>query len=341
MKVSVIVPIYNVEKYLEKCLHSIINQTYKNMEIILIDDCSKDNSLEICKNYLLKDKRVMLIKQQKNSGQVDSYVKGLQIASGESIVFIDSDDWVDLSMIQKLVEKMKSDEADIVVCGCQKVYENKIIYEPELFDIYKNSYLKEEVISFSGGNFNTNNFIYDFAKFYRCNKLIKKEILISNLKYINKEIKVFEDNCLVLPCLLDAKKISCVKEYLYFYRQRKGSTMNKFDSKVIETNRKVIKKIDKIYKDRSISHNINFEILICTFFSLDMILKSENNKEEKIIYLEEISRDIKNIKYSDCLNYSKKIKITLFLLYFKLNSLILFIYKLYTKKKEWLKKNEK
>lgn len=341
MKVSVIIPVYNVEKYLEKCLQSVINQTYENLEIILIDDCSKDGSLEICKNYLQKDKRIILISQQKNSGQVDSYIKGLEIASGESIVFIDSDDWVDLSMIQKLVEKMESDKADIVVCGCQKVYENKIIYEPQVFDIYKNNYLQEEVISFSGGNFNTNNFIYDFAKFYRCNKLIKKEILLLNLKYVNREIRVFEDNCLVLPSLLDAKKISCVKEYLYFYRQRIGSTMNKFDSEVIETNRKVIKKIDEIYKDRKIIHNINFDILICTLFSLDMILKSDNAKKEKIIYLGEISQDIKNIKYSDCLNYNKKIKITLFLLYFKLNNFILFIYKLYAKKKEWLKKNEK
>lgn len=333
MKISIIVPVYNVEKYLEKCLISIINQSYKNIEIILIDDCSKDHSLEICKNYVLKDERIILIKQQKNSGQVDSYIKGLKMARGESIMFIDSDDWIDLSMTQKLVEKMQNEKADIVVCGCQKVYENKVIYEPKNFGIYEDDYFQEEVIKFSMGAFNTDNFIYDFAKFYRCNKLIKKEILISNLKYVNTKIRVFEDNCIILPCLLDAKKITCVKEYLYFYRQRKGSTMNEFNSSIIETNREVTKTISRIYKDRKIFHNINFEVLICTLFSLDMILKSKNNKNEKIFYLKEIGKDVERIKYSDCLNYNVKIKITLFLLYFKLNSFILFIYKLYEKKR--------
>lgn len=341
MKISVIVPIYNAENYLRKCLDSIVNQTYKDIEIILINDCSTDNSLKICEDYLLRDKRIILLNQNQNEGQVNAYLKGLERASGEAIGFVDSDDWIDISMFEKLVKKMCEENADMVVCGCQKVYDCKLINEPKEFNSYKDRYIHKEIVEFGVNIFTNNNFIFDFAKFYRCNKIMKKNILLSNLKYVDNKIRVFEDNCLVLPCLLDSNKISCVKEYLYFYRQRSGSTMNIFNPEVIDTNRNVIETINKIYDDRNIIHNINLEILMCTLFTLDMILKSDQNRKGKINYLKELSKDIRMIKYTDITHYNFKIKLTLIMIKKGFLNTTINFYMIYNKLRKRLNRDEK
>ena len=125
--ISVILPIYNVEKYLEKCLKSVINQTYKNLEIILVDDGSKDNSPQICDEYAVKDKRIVVI-HKSNGGLSDARNAGIEIAKGKYITLIDSDDYVELEMYEKLYNKAISDNLDIAICGNYNVsedYKNK------------------------------------------------------------------------------------------------------------------------------------------------------------------------------------------------------------------------
>ena len=112
LKVSIIVPIYNMEQYLNRCLESIINQTYENIEIILINDGSKDNSLEICKNYAKKDNRIMII-DQKNSGVSSARNSGLDKATGEYLAFVDPDDWIDKDGIEKMVDFALKHKCDI------------------------------------------------------------------------------------------------------------------------------------------------------------------------------------------------------------------------------------
>ncbi|MCH2033314.1 MAG: glycosyltransferase [Tenacibaculum sp.] len=115
-KVSVIVPIYNVEKYLRRCLDSLVNQTLADIEIILVDDESPDNSKEIYKEYLAKDNRIKLV-QKKNGGLGFARNSGLEIATGEFIAYIDSDDYVDVNMFKKLYDTSKSNNLDTVYCG--------------------------------------------------------------------------------------------------------------------------------------------------------------------------------------------------------------------------------
>ena len=110
-KVSIIIPVYNVEKYLDKCLKSVLNQTYKNIEIIVINDGSTDNSLKICKKY--KDKRIVLIDKE-NGGVSSARNKGLELASGKYITFVDSDDWLELDAIENMVSFIEKENVDFV-----------------------------------------------------------------------------------------------------------------------------------------------------------------------------------------------------------------------------------
>ena len=129
MKVSIIVPIYNVEKYLNNCLNSIVNQTYPNLEIILVNDGSTDSSLEIIQEYSKKYKNIICINID-NHGQGYARNVGLKKATGEYVMFIDSDDYVDLKIVEKLANSIK--DSDIAICNIYKV----INYKNELFVNY-------------------------------------------------------------------------------------------------------------------------------------------------------------------------------------------------------------
>ncbi|MGN1124999.1 MAG: glycosyltransferase family 2 protein, partial [Candidatus Gastranaerophilaceae bacterium] len=114
-KVSVIIPIYNVEQYLARCLDSVINQTYKNLEIICVNDCSPDNSINILEEYSQKDNRIKIIQREKNGGLSAARNSGFDIAVGEYVYFLDSDDWIDLDYIEKMVAIASKYDSDIVL----------------------------------------------------------------------------------------------------------------------------------------------------------------------------------------------------------------------------------
>ena len=121
--ISVIIPVYNVEKYLDRCVESVVNQTYKNLEIILIDDGSTDNCLAKCDEWARKDSRIKVI-HKKNGGLSDARNAGLKIAQGKYIGFVDSDDWIRCDMYQMLYERLQIDDSDIAACGVEMIWED-------------------------------------------------------------------------------------------------------------------------------------------------------------------------------------------------------------------------
>ena len=125
IKVSVIVPVYNVEKYLRECLESLVNQTLKEIEIICINDGSEDSSLEILNEYASKDSRFVIINQE-NCGQSVARNKGLDVAKGEYIGFVDSDDWVDLNFFENLYSEAVKNNSDIAAASIRKVIYDKL-----------------------------------------------------------------------------------------------------------------------------------------------------------------------------------------------------------------------
>jgi len=208
-KISVIVPCYNVENYVSKCLDSLINQTYKNLEIICVEDCATDNTLKILKEYTKKDSRIKLIKNKKNSGLSFSRNVGINNANGAYLGFIDSDDYVDKNFYENLYKSLKKENAEIAVCDMKVVYEDS----------------KQEVINkcYNGDKFNLINVVNNGLAASACNKLFKKELFND---YLFEVGKVNEDIAVVIPALVHAKKISYAAGSFYYYIQRGGSIQN-------------------------------------------------------------------------------------------------------------------
>ena len=218
-KVSIIVPVYKVEKYLAKCVDSIIAQTYENIEIILVDDGSPDNSGVICDQYKDKDERIKVI-HQKNMGLSGARNTGIDNSTGDYLMFIDSDDYIDPEMVSYLANKLETENADIAVCDYYDVVGD---------EIRTNSYPKSEfVISDNSKYLNLFN-EYTIVTVIACNKLYKKSVF-AELRY--PVGKTHEDEYLIAEVLSKADMICYSLKPLYYYiRQREDSIMNSYSEK--------------------------------------------------------------------------------------------------------------
>ena len=214
--VSIIVPIYNVEQYLRKCIDSIINQTYKNLEILLVDDGSPDNCGQICDEYAKKDDRVKVIHKE-NGGLSSARNCGIEHATGKYIAFVDGDDFVSKNYISNLFTIIKKYNADISLT-------NKIYYFEKRQEKKATEYeLSEEDLSMESTML-LENILKDTLPHETCGKLYKAEILKSN-KY-EKGLSVFEDFEYIIRILKKNPqyKIACdMGKYDYFYLQRDNS----------------------------------------------------------------------------------------------------------------------
>ncbi len=306
MKFSVIVPIYNSEKYLKKCLDSLVNQTFKNIEIILVNDGSTDNSEDIIKQYL-KDKRIIYLKKE-NGGQASARNLGLSKAKGDYISFIDSDDYVDLDMFEKLNE-------------C--TFDNDII----LSDYYYTKENQDNYVKLFNGN--AGNIINtDYWKFDTCpwNKFYKKSFLIEN-NFSFPEGIMYEDYASI-PTLIkyNPKLYYCNKAFVH-YVQSEVSTMR---SEVYKEKYEDIFKATKYLYDNLIGcgYDQELEYLICFHFLYLGALNFYRFKKYKQI--DKISNFIKekfplwyNNKYVKKLSLKEKILMKLF--YLKKYKIISFI----------------
>lgn len=211
--ISVIVPVYNVEKYIRQCLDSIINQTYKNLEIILVDDGSTDNSGQICDEYAVKDNRIKVIHKE-NGGQSSARNTGLDVCTsgGDFVAFVDSDDWLESDMYETLYRDMRRTKADIVVCG------------------YYVEYLKYTAIKNNEENFFDSNEIVLENCFYNKNFQNAVWCKLYNRNIFNKirfpEGRIYEDMLILLEILEQSSSVLITDKILYHYRQQNNSTMN-------------------------------------------------------------------------------------------------------------------
>ena len=216
MKISIIVPVYNGEKYLERCLNSLVNQTYKNIEIIVVNDGSIDNSLNILNDYKKKDNRFIII-NKKNEGQAIARNIGINHSSGDYILFVDCDDYIDLGMIENLYRIAQKEKADIVVCNLETIN-----------DIGK----RDIILGFSHITCDDKkNFVLSdpgpAAKLFK-SKMLKK----SNFKFFENHI--YEDLATIPSLAVWADKIAYIDEAYYKYVIHDNSTMNqtKFNNKL-------------------------------------------------------------------------------------------------------------
>lgn len=222
--ISVIIPIYNVEKYISRCLDSVINQTYKKIEIICVDDGSPDNSIKILKEYEKKDSRIKIIRQE-NGGLSSARNIGIKDSRGEYIFFLDSDDWLPLNSLELLYEDILLNKSDISVGNLIKVYPKKN-KEIGLKNLKKIDYSLKNYLEYS---INKKNFTANVV-----NKLYKTKIIVEN-KILFKEKILYEDFLFTVQYFIYCKKISVIKEAVYYYfLEREDSIVNTVNIRDLE-----------------------------------------------------------------------------------------------------------
>ncbi|MDU6765984.1 MAG: glycosyltransferase family 2 protein [Gemella haemolysans] len=284
-KISVIVPVYNVEQYLERCVDSIINQTYKNLEIILVNDGSTDNSGQLCDELAKKDDRIRVI-HKKNGGLSDARNMGIDEAEAELIGFIDSDDYIDEDMYELLINNLKAANADLSMCGHYDVYNN--VLEAQVVDKKTWELSPQEAIKMV--------MEAKILSVTAVNKLYKKS-LFSELKF---EIgKIAEDAFIMIKLLDKCNKIVATNEKKYYYVHRENSiTTQKFSLKFLnvieayEQNKEII-----LEKYPELKEVAQMRMNWAYFYVLDRLLldKDYNDKklENKLIsYLKDYSKSI-------------------------------------------------
>ena len=205
--ISIVVPVYNVCEYLEECVKSLVEQSYKRIEIILVDDGSTDSSGNLCDTIAVSDSRIKVI-HKKNGGLSDARNAGINIAKGEYIGFVDSDDWIDSQMYEKLLEVCIQENAQIGVCGFVKEFVNNSFLCPSEEGVYS---AKEALLKMI-----ENKSFQDHA----CTKLFKTS-LFKDISFPYQEL--YEDARTIYKVFLEASIIVSVPDTMYHYRQRRGS----------------------------------------------------------------------------------------------------------------------
>lgn len=285
--ISVIVPIYNVEKYLSKCIESIINQTYKDLEIILVDDGSTDSSGKICDEFATKDNRIKVI-HKKNGGLSDARNIGLDVCRGNYISFIDSDDYIELDMYEKMIKIIVNKKVDIVSCNYNHIYNNNkvVFFKVDVDELIKSKNLLYEKI-FTYSNF-------DLVVF---NKLYKSTIF-ENIRF-PVGISPAEDLNILYDIINISNNFYCLSEALYNKVERSEglshTTKIKDCLNNVEAYEILLKKIqndkildyNKILKICSDNLFIHYKHLLDKIYMLNNVMYSdlEKNTIKRIYYL--------------------------------------------------------
>ena len=213
--ISVIVPVYNVEKYLEQCVESIRNQSYTNLEIILVDDGSPDNCPVMCDRFAEVDERIRVMHKE-NGGLSDARNAGIGQATGQYIVFVDSDDWIHQDMISILCQALVENGADISTCEYQKVNEDtKLSFNEKKVDLKYIVYNKKEAME---------KWLYQKMKGMVWAMLIPKQLCESTLF---PKGRLYEDNFVIYKYFWNAHRIVYISNPLYYYRNNPNGSMNR------------------------------------------------------------------------------------------------------------------
>lgn len=304
--ISIIVPIYRVENYLKRCIDSIINQTYKHIEIILVDDGSPDNCGAICDEYTKFDDRIKVI-HKKNGGLSDARNCGIEISTGDYIIFIDGDDYVSKNMCEKLLIRALEHNADIVSCNFKEIY-----IDNNREKINKQSIKKSLEV------YTNLEVIYKYFLDYTIdinvvwNKLYKRDIFFKDISVRFPKGKLHEDDYIVCKLYYYANKIVIINDVLYYYIRRFDSITGNFSEKnILDTidarieyynfvNNKEIK-----LKYMVQAHGIDY-YKYCLSFELSEKINEKINDFRKCIL-----KNKKNIFKNPYMNWKKYIKFIL------------------------------
>lgn len=314
MKISIIVPVFNIENYITKCVDSLINQTYENIEILLIDDGSTDNSGNICDDLSKKDNRIKVV-HKKNGGLSDARNYGISISKGKYITFIDGDDYIEDKMVENIVNIINSYNPEIIVTNFLRETDDGKIFKEKLPQKLGVCNTEESLRNMLLTNFSA------------CNKFFK----INLFKTIKFPVgKNYEDIYTVPDLVLISNKIYFDENYYYHYMQRENSIIHsKFNKSkfnyyysVVDCSKKLINK--NLDEEIDCFKALSFSNLLYDIY----ISKNEYKAEYKTVYNDLCKICIKKNKY-----ISKSKKIMILLQKFHMNFVVSVIKKIYTQKK--------
>lgn len=291
--ISIIVPVYNVEQYLSACLDSIVNQTYRNIEIILVDDGSTDNSGKICDEYAAKDNRILVI-HKNNAGVSLARIDGFDACHGVLVMFVDSDDYVSYDIVEKMYDNLKKFDVDMVTCQVYEVLNGTIsetivrpragVYDKEdIIDLLKTRFLYDRELKMAG------------ITGYLCSRLIKsiyiRECLQCGLGMIHSE-----DQIGVLNLLYNIKNMYVQKEYLYYYVQHSNQTTKLHNSFFWNNFEIYFKRIVQMDEKNYLKEQLQLRALMM----LKMLIKMElsNNQISVFNRVMNIKKQYSNIMFS-------------------------------------------
>lgn len=292
-KVSIIVPIYNVENYLERCVESLINQTFSNLEIILVNDGSPDKSPLICDEYKEKDERIKVI-HKVNGGLSDARNAGLKVSTGEYIIFVDSDDYIELNLVEEAIKVAEKNNSDVVIWGYyadfvdekeKLISSNKIKALNGSFETsrLKNIPISNETVNLLG---------------YAWNKLYKSQVIKKNNNYFEKGISLVEDIVFNGQVLKNAEIVSFIELPLNHYMQRPTETLgSKFYDNYMELKQMAMESLKELLltwgkgkkEVNEIINLIGFNALKST---VRLLSKANNyNKLEKKLFMKNLLKE--------------------------------------------------
>ncbi|MGG1634057.1 glycosyltransferase family 2 protein [Paenibacillus sp. NRS-1760] len=330
-KISVILPSYNVEKYIGKCLESLLKQSYNNLEIIIVNDGSTDGTLEIAKEFLNIDKR-LIVTNQDNQGVSIARNNAINLSTGEYIIFVDPDDYVHEDFVKSLYESLIQNKSDLAICGHTKVYDDltevKSKTSRSLFTddvIFEEYFIGESTLTV-----------------LMCDKIFKSNIIKENNIHCPIEVTSGQDQVFILEYLLYCNSVSTVDNNYYYYYQRIGSKSKRYEYYIFERTIIKLEYLKDLLKKHKLYDKFEgyFKIrLYMNLFSQGLLLYRYDSKENfKSKFRKLLDDSVKYINKSrlsillDIVLFSKlniKEKVSCFVIYFFPSVFVKFLYKTY------------
>lgn len=246
-RISVIVPVYNTEKYLERCVESLTGQNWADLEILLVDDGSTDQSGTLCDRLASTDKRIRVIHKE-NGGLISSWKRGVQEATGAYVCFVDSDDWIDLTMFAEMGACLSGSKREIIASDYVIEKDNgrqQYVWQQLAPGEYTEEQLSREVVPRLLG------YEQRYVCISRCMKLISRELICENMHYSDPAIRMGEDMTVMLPALIDCERLVIMDHKAYYhYLYVESSMVHKYDKGLYENIRLLLKIMLQVAEDK-------------------------------------------------------------------------------------------
>lgn len=296
--VSIVIPIYKVEKYLNRCINSIVNQTYSNLEIILVDDGSPDECPKMCDEWAMKDKRIKVIHKD-NQGLGMARNTGIDFATGTYIVFFDSDDYVALETIEKAVDKIKKYNADIVLYGLNSIDSSGKIISEDIPKSDKELYSDEEIYRYILPNMIANDPVSGERLGYNMSAsgaMYSLEMIkFHNWRFASEREFISEDFYSLLSLYRHVKRVTIIREALYFYCYNENSLTHVYDpgryKRVCQCYDAMLKVMKECRYPTEVKVCLDSQYLGSVIASMKLIVGSQKNETEKYMEICDIVTD--------------------------------------------------